>query len=103
LEEIRKISSFAHENGILMHLDGARLWNASIATGIAPAEYAQYFDSVSVCFSKGLELLSDPHLWDLPLSLRGLTNGERSSAEACGKPALSLPVRCMLWSTIGSV
>ena len=54
LEEIKKVSSFAHENGILMHLDGARLWNASIATGIAPADYAQYFDSVSVCFSKGL-------------------------------------------------
>ena len=54
LEEIKKISSFAREHGILMHLDGARLWNASIATGIAPAEYAQYFDSISVCFSKGL-------------------------------------------------
>jgi threonine aldolase len=37
-----------------MHLDGARLWNASAATGIAEREYASYFDSVTVCFSKGL-------------------------------------------------
>ncbi len=40
--------------GLLVHLDGARLWNASIATGIKPAVYAQYADSVSVCLSKGL-------------------------------------------------
>jgi threonine aldolase len=37
-----------------MHLDGARLWNASVATGIAERDYAAHFDSVSVCFSKGL-------------------------------------------------
>jgi len=37
-----------------MHLDGARLWNASVATGIALSEYAKYFNSVSLCFSKGL-------------------------------------------------
>ena len=37
-----------------MHMDGARLWNASVATGIPEREYAKYFDSVSVCFSKGL-------------------------------------------------
>jgi len=35
-------------------LDGARLWNASVASGIAEAAYAEPFDSVSVCFSKGL-------------------------------------------------
>jgi threonine aldolase len=54
IDEIKKISDFAHTHGILMHLDGARLWNASVASGIAPKDYAQYFDSVSVCFSKGL-------------------------------------------------
>jgi threonine aldolase len=37
-----------------LHLDGARLWNASVAGGIAEAAYAEPFDSVSVCFSKGL-------------------------------------------------
>jgi threonine aldolase len=37
-----------------MHLDGARLWNAVVATGIPAATWASHFDSVSVCFSKGL-------------------------------------------------
>ncbi len=54
LDEIKKIRDFAKALGIRMHLDGARLWNASVASGIPPAEYAQYFDTVSVCFSKGL-------------------------------------------------
>src|SRR5262245_50496124 len=37
-----------------MHLDGARLWNAVVASGIPAAEWPQHFDTVSVCFSKGL-------------------------------------------------
>ena len=53
-EEIKKISQFAKEYNLPLHLDGARLWNASIATGISLSEYAAYFDSVSLCFSKGL-------------------------------------------------
>lgn len=54
LEKIKAISTWAHENGLLMHLDGARLWNASVATGIPLDEWAAHFDSISVCFSKGL-------------------------------------------------
>jgi threonine aldolase len=54
MEKIQAISTWARKNGLLMHLDGARLWNASVATGIPPAEWARHFDSVSVCFSKGL-------------------------------------------------
>jgi threonine aldolase len=54
VEDIREIREFTKSLGIRMHLDGARLWNASVATGISPKEYAQYFDTVSVCFSKGL-------------------------------------------------
>jgi len=54
LEKIQAISAWARKNGLALHLDGARLWNASVATGIPLAEWARYFDSVSVCFSKGL-------------------------------------------------
>ncbi len=54
IDGIREISEYARANGIRMHLDGARLWNASVATGIAPKDYATHFDSVSVCLSKGL-------------------------------------------------
>lgn len=54
LERVEEIAALAAKNGLGMHLDGARLWNASVATGIPEREYARHFDSVSVCFSKGL-------------------------------------------------
>lgn len=54
LKEIVKIRQLAEETGLLMHLDGARLFNASVASGIEAKEYARYFDSVSFCLSKGL-------------------------------------------------
>jgi threonine aldolase len=37
-----------------MHLDGARIWNAHVASGVSFKEYGSHFDTVSVCFSKGL-------------------------------------------------
>ncbi|MCG3131101.1 MAG: L-allo-threonine aldolase [Phycisphaerae bacterium] len=54
LERIRALRAVADEFGLRMHLDGARLWNASVATGIPIAEWAKPFDTVSMCFSKGL-------------------------------------------------
>lgn len=54
LSSIADISRWARGNGLSMHLDGARLWNAVVATGIAAREWATHFDTVSVCFSKGL-------------------------------------------------
>jgi threonine aldolase len=54
IEKIQAISSWARQNGLSVHLDGARLWNAVVATGIPAAQWARHFDSVSVCFSKGL-------------------------------------------------
>jgi threonine aldolase len=47
-------TGLAHERGLATHLDGARLFNAAIALGVAPHEIAAGFDSVSVCLSKGL-------------------------------------------------
>jgi len=54
IERIAEVAEVAREHDLKLHLDGARLWNASVATGIAERDYAEYFDSVSVCFSKGL-------------------------------------------------
>lgn len=54
LEKIEAISDWARRHGLIMHLDGARLWNAVVATGIAAKEWSRHFDTVSVCFSKGL-------------------------------------------------
>jgi threonine aldolase len=54
IELFREVSSFARTAGLAVHLDGARLWNASAASGISLEEYGSCVDSVSVCFSKGL-------------------------------------------------
>jgi threonine aldolase len=54
IEEIERIYSLAKEKDLKMHLDGARLWNAALETGNDLKKYASYFDSVSLCFSKGL-------------------------------------------------
>jgi threonine aldolase len=54
LEEMGAIAQVCREQDLKLHLDGARFWNACVATGISEAEYAKPFDTVSVCFSKGL-------------------------------------------------
>jgi threonine aldolase len=54
IEGIAAIRRWARENRLAMHLDGARLMNAVVATGRPAREWAQHFDTVSICFSKGL-------------------------------------------------
>ncbi len=54
IAEIEKLSVAARARGIAMHLDGARIWNAHVASRISFAEYGKHFDTISVCLSKGL-------------------------------------------------
>jgi len=54
IDEIKKLHEGAKSLGLAMHLDGARIWNAHIASGTSFKEYGQYFETISVCFSKGL-------------------------------------------------
>ncbi len=54
LEAMQEISDAAHDRGLVVHLDGARLWNASAATGVPLADYAATADSVMSCLSKAL-------------------------------------------------
>jgi threonine aldolase len=51
---VEGLCQWAHEHRLRTHLDGARLLNAAVATGIAAARWAQHFDTVGICFSKGL-------------------------------------------------
>jgi threonine aldolase len=51
---LRDVCAEARKHGLCLHLDGARLWNAHVATGVALDEYAALFDTVNCCFSKGL-------------------------------------------------
>lgn len=54
VEDVSAISRWAHSQGLAMHLDGARLMNAVVASGTAADVWASHFDTVSICFSKGL-------------------------------------------------
>jgi threonine aldolase len=54
LDKLRAPAAAAHAHGLKVHLDGARLWNASAATGIPVHEWAAAADTVMMCFSKGL-------------------------------------------------
>ena len=54
LDFVSKVTKLGKENGIPVHLDGARLFNASVASGVSPARIVQGFSSVSICLSKGL-------------------------------------------------
>jgi threonine aldolase len=54
LDEVAAIADVCRELGLALHLDGARLFNAAIASGEEPAAYARHADTVTICFSKGL-------------------------------------------------
>ncbi len=54
IEHINELKSVANENDLVMHLDGARFFNATEYLGVEPKEYAKHFDSISVCLSKNL-------------------------------------------------
>jgi threonine aldolase len=54
IEQVAEIARWAKSHGLAMHLDGARLMNAVVASGIPATEWGRHFDTVSICFSKGL-------------------------------------------------
>lgn len=54
IETVREVSAWAQRHRLATHLDGARLWNAVAASGVPAREWCGHFDTVSVCFSKGL-------------------------------------------------
>ena len=82
LATIERIRAVAAAHDIPMHLDGARLFNAIAATTLPPAAYAQHFDTLSVCLSKGLGapvgsllLMNDQSLLDKAKRLRRMYGG----------------------------
>jgi threonine aldolase len=54
IEQVARIASWAHAHGLALHLDGARLMNAVVASGVPAHEWGRHFDTVSISFSKGL-------------------------------------------------
>ncbi len=81
LAELRKIKQVCVENNLKLHLDGARLWNALIAKNQSPKDFGAIFDSISICFSKGLGapvgsiLISDSATMKRALRIRKLFGG----------------------------
>lgn len=87
LSTIEKIRAVAVKHGIPMHLDGARLLNAVAATTLPPTSYAQHFETVSLCLSKGLGapvgsllLSSDQQLIDRARRFRRMYGGAMRQA-----------------------
>ena len=54
ISEIAALRNESTKRGLAMHLDGARIWNAHVASGVSLKEYGKHFDTISVCLSKGL-------------------------------------------------
>lgn len=54
LEQLNEVGQWAHSQGLKVHMDGARVFNACVARGYSPAEMAEHVDTISICFSKGL-------------------------------------------------
>jgi threonine aldolase len=54
VEQIERVCDWAHKNELMVHLDGARLFNAVVVTGVPSAEICRQIDTISICFSKGL-------------------------------------------------
>ena len=87
LSTIERIRAVASAHGVPMHLDGARLFNAVAVTTLPPAAYAQHFETVSVCLSKGLGapagsllLTNDPALIDKARRFRRMYGGAMRQA-----------------------
>lgn len=81
IEELQKIKQVCVDNNLKYHLDGARLWNALVAKKQHPKQYGVLFDTISVCFSKGLGapigsvLVSDAETMHKALRIRKIFGG----------------------------
>ena len=102
LASVAEMCAWAHAHGLTTHLDGARLFNAVVATGTAATEWARHFDTVSVCFSKGLGALIGSALAGTREMIARAAGIENYSAGECVKPECSPPRRCMPWTTMSS-
>ncbi|MCL6266110.1 threonine aldolase family protein [Flagellimonas myxillae] len=80
-EELKNIREVCDQNGLKYHLDGARLWNALVAKGENPKDYGNLFDTISVCFSKGMGcpvgsvLVGSKKMMDKALRIRKILGG----------------------------
>jgi threonine aldolase len=99
LATLTELREFTRARGVALHCDGARIWNAHVATGVGLADYGACFDTLSVCLSKGLGapvgsvvVLSDAAMLPAARSLRRALGGGMRQAgvlAAAGRHALA--------------
>jgi threonine aldolase len=87
IEALRELRALADEHELSLHCDGARIWNAHVASGVALADYGALFDTMSVCLSKGLGapvgslvVMKDPALADKARDVRHRLGGAMRQA-----------------------
>src|SRR3954470_18530792 len=116
LDQLQKLWDWSREAGVAVHLDGARLFNASVASGVDLATYGRLADTASVCLSKGLgapvgsvlvasaERIAGGRAWGQPVrrGARRAGCGASGSAAACGRSASSPRPGCTRWTTMSS-
>lgn len=94
IDDLRKLTELARSEGIRTHLDGARIFNASVESGISIKDYASLFDSISFCFSKGLGapvgsvLCSDSNTIEIAHRIRKVLGGGMRQAGIIAAGAL---------------
>ncbi|MEZ5340428.1 MAG: low-specificity L-threonine aldolase [Acidimicrobiales bacterium] len=89
LDYQQKVRDIAARHGLSLHLDGARMFNAVVALGCTPREFAAPFDSVSVCLSKGLGI----PVGSVLVGSADLSRRPGASANSCGRHASSRDAR----------
>ncbi len=85
MENIKAMKKLADKYNLIMHLDGARIWNASVETKIPVSEYASNFDSISCCLSKGLARRSDLLSAEVRILLKKHSEFVKHGAAECGR------------------
>ncbi len=94
IEMLKKIKQVCTDHHLAYHLDGARLWNALVAKNETPEQYGELFDTISVCFSKGLGcpvgsvLLGSKAMMDKALRIRKILGGGMRQAGYLAAAAL---------------
>jgi len=90
-DEMKDVCDFASKNNLLVHLDGARLFNAAVATGTSVKKYSSLVDTVTICLSKGLGAPVGPCSAAATSSLPRPAGSGSFSAQVCGRPVFSPP------------
>ena len=97
-DSVAETCQWARESGLKTHLDGARLFNAVVASNISAKQWAQHFDTISICFSKGLgapvgSALVGERIHDLP----DAATQKNCLAVECGSPVFSRQLPYSPW------